>query len=104
MGLHHLIGVDVSQPTADLSAWAARMHTHAFHRHHQKPSTHDAKGNVAMTTTERPEEVIRADHVPGPKQGEWTYSHYMAMPDDGQRYEIIDGVLYMSPSPNRGHQ
>jgi Uma2 family endonuclease len=57
-----------------------------------------------MTTTERPEEVIRADHVPGPKQGEWTYSHYMAMPDDGQRYEIIDGVLYMSPSPNRGHQ
>ena len=57
-----------------------------------------------MTMTERPEEVIRADHVPGPKQGEWTYSHYMAMPDDGQRYEIIDGVLYMAPSPNEYHQ
>ena len=63
-----------------------------------------AKGDVAMTTTERPGDVIRADHVPGPKQGEWTYSHYMAMPDDGQRYEIVDGVLYMAPSPNEYHQ
>ena len=57
-----------------------------------------------MTMTERPEEVIRADHVPGPQQGEWTYSHYLAIPDDGQRYEIIDGVLYMAPSPNEYHQ
>jgi Uma2 family endonuclease len=54
--------------------------------------------------TERPETVMRADHVPGPQQGEWTYSHYLAIPDDGQRYEIIDGVLYMAPSPNEFHQ
>ena len=26
------------------------------------------------------------------------------MPDDGQRYEIIDGVLYVSPPPSRWHQ
>jgi Uma2 family endonuclease len=57
-----------------------------------------------MTMTDRPEAVIRADHVPGPQQGEWTYSHYLAIPDDGQRYEIIDGVLYMAPSPNEYHQ
>jgi Uma2 family endonuclease len=57
-----------------------------------------------MTMTERPETVIRADHVPGPQQGEWTYSHYLAIPDDGQRYEIIDGVLYMLPWPNVYHQ
>jgi Uma2 family endonuclease len=28
----------------------------------------------------------------------------MALPDDGQRYEIVDGVLYMSPSPSDFHQ
>lgn len=55
------------------------------------------------TTSNRIPMVTRADHVPGPHQGEWTYSHYAAL-DDGQRYEIIDGVLYMPPAPNEGHQ
>jgi len=34
-----------------------------------------------------------------------TYDIYAAMPDDGQRYEVIDGVLeMMSPSPTSTHQ
>jgi len=46
-----------------------------------------------------------ADNVPGPEQGEWTYDHYAALPDDGKRYEIINGVLYMAPpSPSGWHQ
>ncbi len=48
--------------------------------------------------------VIPANWVPGPKQGEWTYHHYAALPDDGQRYEIIDGVLLMTPAPGIPHQ
>jgi Uma2 family endonuclease len=48
--------------------------------------------------------VTPADDVPGPKQGEWTYDHYAALPDDGKRYEIVNGVLYMSPSPSWPHQ
>lgn len=48
--------------------------------------------------------VERADHVPGPPQGCWTYEDYAALPDDGRRYEIIDGVLYQMPSPNVPHQ
>jgi Uma2 family endonuclease len=48
--------------------------------------------------------VAPADDVPGPPQGQWTYEAYAAIPDDGKRYEIIDGVLYMTPSPNTGHQ
>lgn len=48
--------------------------------------------------------VVRADHVPGPRQGCWTYEHYAALPEDGTRDEIIDGVLYIMPSPNTGHQ
>ncbi len=59
-----------------------------------------------MTTTNRhPDMVTPADWVPGPKQGHWTYDHYMTLPDDGMRYEIVDGVLYMSPpSPSGFHQ
>ncbi len=48
--------------------------------------------------------VVPADDMPGPGQGHWTYKDYAALPDDGHRYEIVDGVLYMAPSPNRGHQ
>ncbi|MFB9276524.1 Uma2 family endonuclease [Cohnella cellulosilytica] len=34
-----------------------------------------------------------------------TYDDYAAMPDDGNRYEIIDGVLeMMSPGPTKIHQ
>src|SRR5206468_2237517 len=48
--------------------------------------------------------VTRADHVPGPKQGCWTYEDYAQLPDDGNRYEIIDGVLYLMPGPTKEHQ
>ncbi len=29
--------------------------------------------------------VVRADDVPGPKQGRWRYEDYAAIPDDGRR-------------------
>lgn len=34
----------------------------------------------------------------------WTYEDYCALPDDGNRYEVINGRLYMSPSPTPEHQ
>ena len=39
-----------------------------------------------------------------PEPGAWTYQDYQDLPDDGYRYEIICGELYMSPAPNTGHQ
>jgi len=39
-----------------------------------------------------------------PRQGEWTYEHWLNFPDDGWKYEIINGVLYMSPAPTPKHQ
>ncbi len=33
-----------------------------------------------------------------------TYDDYVNLPDDGKRYEIIDGELYVNPSPNMKHQ
>jgi Uma2 family endonuclease len=34
----------------------------------------------------------------------WTYEEYLALPDDGNRYEIIEGELYVTPAPNTDHQ
>lgn len=49
--------------------------------------------------------VVRASHVPGPPQGQWTFADYARLPDlDGYRYEIIDGVLYMAPTPIPEHE
>ncbi|MCP4654578.1 MAG: Uma2 family endonuclease [bacterium] len=39
-----------------------------------------------------------------PAQGQWTWEDYLRLPDDGQRYEIIEGVLYVSPAPTFDHQ
>lgn len=48
--------------------------------------------------------VLPADWVPGPEQGSWTYDDYALLPDDGQRYEIVNGVLVMAPAPDGPHQ
>lgn len=39
-----------------------------------------------------------------PKPGQWTWTDYLRLPDDGQRYEIIEGNLYASPAPTFDHQ
>jgi Uma2 family endonuclease len=48
--------------------------------------------------------ALPADHIHGPKQGYWTYDEYAALPDDGKRYEIMNGVLIMTPAPEPDHQ
>jgi Uma2 family endonuclease len=34
----------------------------------------------------------------------WTYDDLARLPDNGKRYEILDGDLVVSPSPSREHQ
>jgi Uma2 family endonuclease len=41
--------------------------------------------------------------VTQPETKYWTYEDLLALPDDGRRYEIIEGVLYEMPSPNMEH-
>ena len=45
-----------------------------------------------------------APAVYGPLQGQWTYADWERLPDDGNRYEIIDGVIYMTTAPSTFHQ
>ena len=33
-----------------------------------------------------------------------TYADYAALPDDGKRYEVLDGRLCVTPAPGRKHQ
>jgi Uma2 family endonuclease len=48
---------------------------------------------------------LNADVVlPGPPQGAWTHADWEALPDDGNRYEIIEGVVYMTTAPSNFHQ
>jgi Uma2 family endonuclease len=37
-------------------------------------------------------------------QVRFTYDLLKSTPDDGKRYEILDGELYVTPAPNRRHQ
>ncbi|HEX7185684.1 MAG TPA: Uma2 family endonuclease [Thermoanaerobaculia bacterium] len=46
----------------------------------------------------------RDDAHAWPAQGEWTYEDYRHLPDDGRRYEVIRGFLYVSPAPSVVHQ
>ena len=55
-----------------------------------------------MVTIPIPTEMSRS--VRGPAQGNWTYSDWENLPDDGNRYEIIEGALYVSTAPSFFHQ
>ncbi len=39
-----------------------------------------------------------------PKQGAWTIADWEQLPEDGNRYELIDGVLYVTSAPSTHHQ
>ena len=38
------------------------------------------------------------------QQNEWTAEMARALPDDGKRYEVLDGELFVSPAPSALHQ
>lgn len=42
--------------------------------------------------------------MPAAVRTDWTVDMLDALPDDLQRYEIIDGELYVTPAPSDGHQ
>jgi Uma2 family endonuclease len=42
--------------------------------------------------------------IPAQHFGPWTERDLLALPEDGQRYEIVEGSLLVSPSPSSLHQ
>lgn len=49
-------------------------------------------------TTQRTEIVLRSIDA------DWNYARWEELSDDGNRYEVIDGVLYMTTAPSNFHQ
>jgi Uma2 family endonuclease len=39
-----------------------------------------------------------------PRPARWTYEEFARLPEDGNRYEIIAGELYVTPAPRPRHQ
>jgi Uma2 family endonuclease len=39
-----------------------------------------------------------------PERGKWTVADWERLPNDGNRYELIDGVLYVTTAPSLPHQ
>lgn len=48
--------------------------------------------------------LIEADLVTRSVAANWNYARWSQLPDDGNRYEVIDGVLYVTTAPSFFHQ
>ena len=59
---------------------------------------------MAVATVAKPPRKISKDYYWPPPQGEWTYDDYARLPDNGMRYEVIEGELYMGPALSPRHQ
>lgn len=52
-----------------------------------------------MRVTATRTQSARAKTTPPPQQGDWTYADYARLPDNGMRYEVIEGELFIAPAP-----
>ncbi|HUF64383.1 MAG TPA: Uma2 family endonuclease [Gemmatimonadaceae bacterium] len=57
-----------------------------------------------MAHAELPEAAEGGDSMGMAISAGWTVEQLATLPDDGKRYEIIDGELYVTPSPVYRHQ
>src|SRR5689334_1183493 len=48
--------------------------------------------------------VMETSPTPARAHTPFTYEDYCRLPDDGQRYELIDGEFYVTPAPTSMHQ
>lgn len=59
---------------------------------------------MAVAEPSLPRSQAEAPDPRWPAEGEWTYADYQRLPDDGRRYEVIRGNLYVTPAPIYAHQ
>lgn len=58
-----------------------------------------AASHAMSTETIAPPEFVTRSLDAG-----WDYARWLRLPADGNRYEVVDGVLYMSTAPSFFHQ
>ncbi len=72
--------------------------THVFVGFRPKIPCYNDRMATNTPTLEQPVEAFP------PASGVWTYADYLKLPDDGKRYEILEGSLIEMPSPIGIHQ
>ena len=48
--------------------------------------------------------IVYPDLIVRSPDADWNHERWEMLPDDGNRYEVIDGVLYMTTAPSSSHQ
>lgn len=62
-------------------------------------------GGLGIVEKDYRQKKSKPEDAPNIRETQMTYEDYAAMPDDGKRYELVDGQLeLMSPSPTLTHQ
>ncbi len=59
---------------------------------------------MTVSTISPPADPVAPGQNGWPAQGQWRYADYLHLPEDGRRYEIIEGVLYVANAPSFDHQ
>jgi Uma2 family endonuclease len=59
---------------------------------------------MAMNQPAYPLTPAKDDEQVWPVQGQWAFEDYLRLPDDGQRYEVLRGTLFVTPAPAFDHQ
>src|SRR6266487_7030560 len=59
-----------------------------------------SREEVPLMTADLVEDVM----LRMPVGRDWTFEDLLQLPDDGRRYEIVDGSLHVLPAPHRTHQ
>src|SRR5262249_30295794 len=65
------------------------------------PWWHGSTGGSTMSTMV---EEVQLPNPYGPLRPGWTVADLASVPDDGMRYELIDGSLLVTPAPCLPHQ
>jgi Uma2 family endonuclease len=61
-------------------------------------------GTGSLENAELPSRTQKAHLMVMSAATTWTAEMVRALPDDGKRYEVIDGELFVTPAPSRHHQ
>src|SRR5688572_25495171 len=72
---------------------------------HGSSMMHTRSWSVTSAYVRLPPSPSRAYAMGMPaRQTDWTAEMVRALPDDGKRHEVLDGVLVVSPAPSWHHQ
>src|SRR5262245_36194843 len=87
----------MAAPAASVQQWSPATRPDAMLWEYVLPVADVLSGACTVTVSNIEFQLRSAENT-------WCYEKWECLPDDGNRYEVIDGVLYMSTAPDNVHQ